>query len=112
MALNQQYTWADFLKEHPELKAKQIKRTSEEGKKAFEAAFKKNIKEYLKTRLVAQEKSVKNITARRDALVTKLKATKKPGKAKLLQAKVGCRDNAIHRTVKAVERTKAAQKHF
>lgn len=112
MALNQKYTWADFLKEHPELKAKKIKRTSDEGKKAFEAAFKKHIKDYLKTRLVDQEKSLKSLTTKRDALVTKLKATKKPAKAKCLQAKVGCRDNAMYRTTKAIERTKTAQKHF
>ncbi|PIR21504.1 MAG: hypothetical protein COV45_01785 [Deltaproteobacteria bacterium CG11_big_fil_rev_8_21_14_0_20_47_16] len=112
MALQQQFTWKDFLKANPEFKAKQIKRTSEEGKKAFEAAYKKHIKDYLKTRLTAQESTLKKITEGRDAWVKKLKATKKPTKVRILQTKVGGRDAAIHRTKKAIERTKSAQKHF
>lgn len=47
MSLNQKYTWKDFLREHPEHKEKKTKRTSSEGKKAFEAAFKAYIKKYL-----------------------------------------------------------------
>ena len=38
MSVNQKYTWHDFLKEHPEHKEKSTKRTSPEGKKAFESA--------------------------------------------------------------------------
>lgn len=112
MALNQQFTWAKFLKANPDLKAKKIKRTSEEGKKAFEAAYKKHIKEYLKERLVKQEKTLQLITTGRDSLVTKLKANKKPAKAKILQAKVGNRDHAMFRTKNAIERTKSQQKNF
>lgn len=112
MALNQQYTWAKFLKANPDLKAKKIKRTSDEGKKAFEAAYKKHIKDYLKERLVKQEKTLKLITEGRDSLVKKLKATKKPAKAKIIQTKVGNRDHAMYRTKNAIERTKSQQKNF
>ena len=59
MSLNRKYTWADFLKEHPEYKTKKIKRTSKEGQKAFDAAYKQHIKEYLKDRLVRIEKEQK-----------------------------------------------------
>ncbi len=112
MALNQKYTWANFLKANPDLKAKKIKRTSDEGKKAFEAAFKKHIKEYLKNLVAHQEKAIKTIIAKRDALVKKQKVTKKPAKARILQTKVGRRDAAIYSTQKAIERSKSAQKHF
>lgn len=59
MSLHQKYTWHDFLKEHPEKKG--VKRTSSEGQKAFDAAYKKFAKAYLKGRLeelaAAQKKS-------------------------------------------------------
>lgn len=113
MALNQHYTWKNFLTEHPEFKTKKIKRTSEEGKKAFEAAYKKYIKEYLKTRLGSQEKGVKALTAKRDTLVKTLSAAKKsPAKARALRVKVGTQEHALFRAQKTVERTKSLQKQF
>lgn len=113
MALNQQYTWKDFLAQHPDLKAKKIKRTSEEGQKAFEAAFKKHVKEFLKTRLGAQEKALKNLVIKRDKLVKQLSAAKaKPTRARILQTKVGTEDHAIYRTQKTIDLTKAQQKNF
>ncbi len=112
MALNQKFTWADFLKANPDFKTKKIKRTSDEGKKAFEAAYKKHIKEYLKGRMDAQEKTLKSITTQRDALVAQQKATQKPAKVRILQTRIGNRDHAIYRTRKAIERSKSQQKNF
>jgi hypothetical protein len=112
MSLNQKYTWADFLKANPSAKTQKLKRTSDEGQKAFEAAYKKYIKDYLKDLMAHQEKALKDIIAKRDVLVKKLKATKKPAKAKIVQAKVGKRDHAAYRTQKSIERTKSQQKHF
>lgn len=56
MSMNQKYTWADFLKEHPEYKEKKIKRTSKEAIKAFDAAYKQHLKDYLKDRIVKIDK--------------------------------------------------------
>ncbi len=83
-----------------------------EGKKAFEAAYKKHIKEYLKGRMDAQEKTLKSITTQRDALVAQQKATQKPAKVRILQTRIGNRDHAIYRTRKAIERSKSQQKNF
>jgi uncharacterized protein YicC (UPF0701 family) len=112
MSLNQKYTWKDFLKANPNFKAKAVKRSSDEAQKAFDAAYKKHIKDYLKTRQTEQEKTLKKITGERDALVKKLKGSKKPAKNRLLQTKVGNRDSAIGRAQKMIERTKSLQKHF
>lgn len=60
MSLNKKYTWARFLKDHPEHKEKKTKRTSKEGQKAFDAAFKQHAKEYLKERLAKIEKEQKS----------------------------------------------------
>lgn len=109
MALNQKYTWADFLKENP---GKQFKRTSAEGKKAFEAAFNANIKAYLKDRTTKLEKAQKKATAKRDATVAVLKATKRPAKAKIVQARVGQKDHAIAAFAKTIARTKEVAKRF
>lgn len=112
MALNQHFTWADFLKASPELKARKIKRTSDEGKKAFEAAYKKYIKDYLKDLVTHQEKVLESIIVKRDALVMKQKATKKPARSRILQTKIGNRDAAAYRTQKTIARSKSQQKHF
>ncbi len=69
MSLNHKFTWGDFLKQNPELKKKKIKRTSPEGEKAFQAAFKDFSKVFLKER----EDRLKKV---------KTVATKKPKKPK------------------------------
>lgn len=112
MSLNQKYTWADFLKANPDLKSKKIKRTSDEGRKAFEAAYKKYIKDYLKDLVAHQEKTLKAIIVQRDALVKKQKATQKLVKSRILQGKIGNRDAAAYRTQKSIERSKSHQKNF
>lgn len=56
MSLSKKYTWADFLKANPEYKTKKTKRTSKEGAKAFETAYKVHAKEYLKARLAKIDK--------------------------------------------------------
>lgn len=111
MSLNQKYTWANFLKENPELKAKGVKRTSAEGKKAFEAAFKAKVKDVLKDRLEKIEKDKKRVTANRDTLIGKMKAAKKKPAKKKLQVKVGAKDKYISKLGKMTERTKTLQKN-
>lgn len=110
MSLNQKYTWKDFLKENPELKEKQVKRTSAEGKKAFEAAYKARIKETLKDRQVWVEKESARVTKKKDALTASIKATKKPVNKRKVQAKIGTADKYLHRLVKMTEKTKQVQK--
>lgn len=110
MALNQKYTWADFLQEHPE--KKDVKRTSTEGKKAFEQAYKARVKDYLKERLERLNKQHAGATKARDELVGRLKATKAAVVAKRLQLRVGQKDHAMAAIVQQIERTKAVQKQI
>lgn len=115
MALNQKYTWHDFLKEHPEFREKKLKRTSAEGKKAFEAAYKAFVKKYLVSRSEKITKAIERTTKRRDERVGKLKElrkAKKHPKAKLAQKKVGRQDAAIARFKRQQEKTKALAKNF
>lgn len=115
MSLNQKYTWHDFLREHPELKAKGIKRTSSEGKKAFEAAYKAFIKKYLVSRTEKLSREIGRASKRRDERVARLKELrkgKKHAKAARAQLKVGRSDHAIAKLGQQQERIKAAQKDF
>jgi hypothetical protein len=115
MALNQKYTWHDFLREHPEHREKKTKRTSAEGKKAFEAAYKAFVKKYLGELPKAYDKLVAKLEGRRKELSTKVQAlrkAKKFPKAKLAQAKEGRADAAIARIKKQKERAAAAAKNF
>ena len=112
MSLNQKYTWKDFLKENPQLKEKDVKRTSAEGKKAFEAAFKAKMKDVLKDRLVWIETEQKRATEKRDGTVVKMKATKKKTKRKVVQKEVGRLDKYLYRLEKKVEQTKLLQKSY
>ncbi|MBI2346791.1 MAG: hypothetical protein HYV03_07955 [Deltaproteobacteria bacterium] len=110
MSMGQKYTWADFLKDHPELKTKGVKRTSKEGKKAFEEAYKTALKSHLKGLSAKLEREGKKATARRTALTTMLKADKGTVVAKVLQQRVGQKDHAIAFLARQIERAKAAQK--
>lgn len=115
MSLTQKYTWRVFLKEHPEHKEKKTKRTSSEGKKAFEAAYKVFIKKYLAERSERLGKEIERATKKRSELIIKLKAvrkTKKHPKGRLAQAKVGRADHAIAALSKQRERMKEKQKSF
>jgi len=113
MALNQKYTWADFLRDNPEHKEKKTKRTSAEGKKAFEAAYKKFIKEYLAERQKQLGKMEERAKARREKLQAKMKSfqqAKNFPRAKFYQAKVGKQDAALATITKQTERNKMLQK--
>lgn len=110
MSINQKYTWADFLREHPEARAKKLKRTSKEGKKAFEDAFKAHAKTYLKDLSARFEKDANRSTQRRDATIARLKATKDGCAAKVIQARVGQKDHAIYAANRQIERAKALAK--
>lgn len=110
MSLHQKYTWADFLKNNPDWKKKGVKRTSKEGKKAFEDAFKTHAKTHLKDLTARLEREVKRVTARRDAIVARLKATTTGAAAKIVQARVGRKDHALVALTRQIDRAKAAAK--
>jgi hypothetical protein len=113
MSLEQKYTWYDFLKEHPELREKKIKRTSADGKKAFAAASKAFAKKYLAERAERLTRDIARATKLRDEYVVKLRELrkgKKHVKAKLVQERVGRADHAIAQIGKLQEKTKERQK--
>ncbi|HPQ81148.1 MAG TPA: hypothetical protein PLZ86_05430 [bacterium] len=115
MSLNSKYTWNDFLKEHPEHREKKLKRTSAEGKKAFEAAYKAFAKKYLSGSLEKLDREIARATKRRDsekARLVELRKAKKTVKAKIQQKKVGRHDAAIARFASQKEKTKAKQKNI
>ena len=115
MALKDQYTWKDFLAQNPDLKKKGIKRTSAEGKKAFEAAFKATIKNYLKERETRATKFIDKMTETKKALVAELKKVdgkKWVLKAKAFNQKIGRYDAALARFEKLIARTKESAKSF
>lgn len=115
MSLNQKYTWNDFLKEHPDLKQKKIKRTSSEGKKAFNTAFKAKIKEHLSKRAETIEKLTKKATEKRNAIAAKVKEFRKAKdtlNADTYQVKAGRQDSWISRLDKQNSRIKTLQKNF
>jgi hypothetical protein len=113
MSLNQKYTWKDFLRDNPEHKEKKTKRTSNEGKKAFEAAYKKYIKEYLAQRQQQLEKMEERATKKRDELMLKVKDFQKAKnfpKAHFYQAKIGKQDASLARIKKQKDHAKTLQK--
>ena len=115
MSLNQKYTWADFLKDNPEYKEKQTKRTSSEGKKAFEAAYKKFVKEYLGKRQEQLTKLEAKAAERGKAITEKVKGfqkAKNTPKAKFYQKKVGVKDASIAQYRKQLENDKQLAKKF
>ncbi len=119
MSLNQKYTWNDFLRDNPEMKEKGIKRTSSEGKKAFEAAYKKAIKDYLGKRAERCDTEIAKATKRRDGRITTLKTcqqiknkTKRKIRSGIAQKKVGATDHAIAALSKIKEKTTQLQKTF
>lgn len=115
MSLDQKYTWANFLKENPDFKKKQVKRTSAEATKAFETAFRKHVKEYLKNRLVRLEAEKKKAESRRSTLTKKQQAftkAKKWPRAKKVQQMIGKQDATLTRLGKQEKRTKELQKNF
>lgn len=115
MSLNQQYTWKDFLKEHPEHKEKGLKRTSSEGKKAFESAFKAHAKKHLEGRVAHYEKSIETAKKLRTELVSKVKIANEAEKkirVKQLNSQIGRVDAAVARHGRQIESAKASQKNL
>lgn len=108
MAIHDKYTWADFLKANPGKKG--VKRTSPEGSKAFQQAYQAFIETYLKQRLDRLGRQQTKTTAVRDALVGKLKATKKAATARRIQGRVGQKDHSLAVLAKTIARTKELQK--
>ena len=113
MSLADKYTWKDFLKANPD--KKELKRTSTEGKKAFEAAYKTFAKEYLKNRDARTEKFIKTMTEAKDNLVEKLKSVPHRGwkaKSKILNQKIGKKEAAITKFNKLLERSKETARNL
>lgn len=110
MSLNQKYTWGDFLRENPDFKGKRIKRTSPEGKKAFEAAYKAKIKDILKDRLAWIAKDEARATGQRDKLVADMKEAKRVSRRRKVQLKIGAKDKHISRLGRMTERARQVQK--
>ena len=115
MSLNQKYTWADFLKGHPEHKEKKTKRTSSEGKKAFETAYKKFIKNYLEERQTQLKRMDAKAIAQRDEFIKKVQSYQKKkdfAKAAFYQKKIGLKDASIAELKRQAEYTKTVAKKF
>jgi len=115
MSLNKKYTWHDFLKEFPEHKEKALKRTSAEGKKAFEAAYKKHIKGYLTKRAEIIEGDAKRAKTKLDDLVTKVKEQGKAGfkkRVKKTHDRIAKANAHLGRLAKEKNRNKTVQKNF
>lgn len=113
MSLNQKYTWNDFLRDNPEHKEKKTKRTSSEGKKAFEAAYKKYVKDYLAQRQQQLTKLEERTAKKHQELTQKVKDFQKAKnfpKAKFYQTKLGKRDAALADIKKQQDRAKTLQK--
>ncbi len=112
MSLNKKYTWARFLKDHPEHKEKKTKRTSKEGQKAFDAAFKQHAKEYLKDRLAKIEKEQKTVEANRSEFTKSLKEAKQELKKIALRKRISAAGPHLARLERNHDRTKAQQKNI
>jgi len=113
MSLNQKYTWHDFLRENPEHKEKGTKRTSSEGKKAFESAYKAYCKKYLEDQQKRYDTQGEKAAGRARALsakVSELRKAKKFSKANLAQKKAGRADRAVAQIAKQRQRAQAARK--
>lgn len=113
MSMNQKYTWHDFLRENPEHKEKKTKRTSSEGKKAFEAAFKAYLKKYFDGQQERYDKHMAKATDRAKNLqgkVSELSKAKKFSKARVAQRKAGRATAAISQIAKQKTRAQAARK--
>ena len=115
MSLNNKYTWHDFLKEHPEHREKNTKRTSSEGKKAFESAYKVHLKKYLDNAIKKAERLIERSGKDRSDLEAKLKivrAGKNKIKIKRLIAQIGRKNAAIARHSDMIGRIKGKQKNL
>jgi hypothetical protein len=113
MSMKQKYTWHDFLRDNPEHREKKTKRTSPEGKKAFEAAFKAYVKKYLDGQQERYDRQLAKATGRAKDLQTKvggLCKSKKFSKAKIAQRKAGRAAAAVAQIAKQKNRAQAARK--
>lgn len=113
MSLNQKYTWKDFLKDNPVMQEKGIKRTSSEGEKAFKAAFKTKVKEYLSNKDQFIDKVIEKANGKRKAIIEKVKTIQKNKewpKAKFYQTKIGKQDAAISNLVNEKDRNSQKRK--
>lgn len=113
MALKQKFTWGDFLKQNPEFKEKKMKRTSPDGEKAYQAAFKKFTKDHLKNREGWVKKEEERVSKAKGALVKTLKGVdgkKWHLKAKDLNQKIGRYDAYLSKLSKWHEESKQLAK--
>lgn len=111
--MNQKYTWHDFLRENPEHREKKTKRTSSEGKKAFEVAYKANLKKFLEDQQKRYDRQAGKATERAKALsakVSELRKAKKSAKATVAQRKAGRADAAVAQIARQKSRAQAKRK--
>lgn len=113
MAIKDKFTWADFLKQNPEAKEKKLKRTSTEGQKAFEKAYKDFAKTYLKTREERVASETERTNKRKTELVTRLKGLegrRKHVRQKKLNKAIGRYDAFLAKLGKSKASLKEASK--
>lgn len=113
MSIAQKFTWGDFLKQNPALKEKKVKRTSPEGEKAYQAAFKKFAKEHLKARDEGIKKETDRVNKTKKDLLGRLKkvdGNKWHLKAKTLNKKIGRFDAYLARLAHWQETSKQLAK--
>ena len=113
MSMNQKYTWHDFLREHPEHREKKTKRTSSEGKKAFEAAYKANLKKYLEEQQKRYDTQAVKAGERAKALsakVSELRKAKRLAQAKITQKKAGRAEAAVAQIARQKKSSQAKRK--
>lgn len=113
MSIAQKFTWGDFLKQNPALKEKKVKRTSSEGEKAYQAAFKKFAKEHLKSREEKIKKETDRANKTKKDLLGRLKKVdgkKWHLKAKELNQRIGRFDAYLARLTKLEEKSKQLTK--
>ena len=94
MSLDQNYTWHDFKREKGK-EAQDLKRTSPEGKKAFEAAREANLKDVVKARLARFEKEKQKTQKKIQTLKDSLKNFKTKERKTLVLKKIQRSQNRI-----------------
>lgn len=113
MAIKDKFTWADFLKTNSDAKEKKLKRTSPEGKKAFEKAYKEFAKNHLKTReeqLAAESDRAGKNRAGLIEQLKNLKGKRKHVQQKRLNKKTGRLDAYLAKLAKAKDGIKEVAK--
>lgn len=106
MSLKQKYTWAQFKKEEGE-KAKDLKRTSPEGMKAFKAAFAARTKRFVQNRMERLAKAQSKAQEQLTALQGTLKGLRSATRQKAVRKRISRKQHAMRDFSEQIERDKA-----